>query len=317
MANKPIVVGVDGSRASARAAAVASRIATAVREECLLVHVIPDTWLADYAGQPPFGSHALLDEVVEHARERMAAALGDAVPAAALAQLDVRIGRPAAALRLAADGANAQYVVIGGKHHTAVGRVLTGSTARDVVRTLDRPLLVVGEREEPMRRILVAVDLSVASRPTVAAARRLARLCNAELRVLLVVEPVRAPLTIPFAIDEADVARRAEASFDRLQRSAAGMPSGEWVVRRGVAEDMIAEEARTWGADVVVVGSHGKGWVDRVLLGSTTERLLALLPTSVLVVPTGRRASRGTGERLPRKARAAPRAKRRSRRVAV
>jgi len=35
----------------------------------------------------------------------------------------------------------------------------------------------------------------------------------------------------------------------------------------------------------VVVGSHGKGWVDRLLLGSTTERLLDQLPASLLVVP--------------------------------
>jgi len=37
--------------------------------------------------------------------------------------------------------------------------------------------------------------------------------------------------------------------------------------------------------DLVIVGSHGKGWVDRVLLGSTTERLLNKLPCPVLVIP--------------------------------
>ena len=41
-----------------------------------------------------------------------------------------------------------------------------------------------------------------------------------------------------------------------------------------------------WGADLVVLGSHGKGWVDRMLLGSTTERLLSHLPTSMLVIPS-------------------------------
>jgi nucleotide-binding universal stress UspA family protein len=317
MANKPVVVGVDGSRASARAAAVAGRIADAAREECLLVHVVRDTWLADDVGPLLLGSRALLDEAVENARARVTEGLSDAAPASVLGRLDVRVGRPAVALRLAADEANAQYVVIGGKHHTAVGRVITGSTARDLVRTMDRPLLVVGEREEPLRRVLVAVDLSPASRPALAAARRLARLCDAELRVLHVVEPVRAPLTLPFAIDEADVARRAETAFTRLERGAAGAPRGEWVARRGVALDTLAEEARTWAADVVVVGSHGKGWVDRVLVGSTTERLLALLPTSVLVVPTGRRAARGPSGTLPRKARATPRIKRKTRGVAA
>jgi len=40
-----------------------------------------------------------------------------------------------------------------------------------------------------------------------------------------------------------------------------------------------------------VVGSHGKGWVDRLLIGSTTERLLNRLPTSLLIVPINKPAA--------------------------
>ena len=60
------------------------------------------------------------------------------------------------------------------------------------------------------------------------------------------------------------------------------------VVRRGRAAAVITSEARQWNADLVVVGSHGKGWVDRLLIGSTSERLLNVLPASVLVVPVSR-----------------------------
>jgi nucleotide-binding universal stress UspA family protein len=56
-------------------------------------------------------------------------------------------------------------------------------------------------------------------------------------------------------------------------------------VRTGVAAETIAEEAGTWHADLIVMGSHGKGWVDRVLVGSTTERLVTELPASIMVVP--------------------------------
>src|SRR5207244_9160649 len=38
-------------------------------------------------------------------------------------------------------------------------------------------------------------------------------------------------------------------------------------------------------ADLLVMGSHGKGWATRVLVGSVTERLLNHLPTSLVVVP--------------------------------
>jgi nucleotide-binding universal stress UspA family protein len=59
----------------------------------------------------------------------------------------------------------------------------------------------------------------------------------------------------------------------------------EKVARSGQVVDVIQHEAAQRGADLVVVGSHGKGWRERLLLGSVTERLLNHLPTSLLVVP--------------------------------
>jgi nucleotide-binding universal stress UspA family protein len=70
------------------------------------------------------------------------------------------------------------------------------------------------------------------------------------------------------------------------------VPPDDRVVRRGRADEEIAEEASAWHADVVVLGSHGRGWVDRLLIGSTTERLLNRLPASLLVVPINRPAQR-------------------------
>ena len=57
----------------------------------------------------------------------------------------------------------------------------------------------------------------------------------------------------------------------------------------GISPTVRAQAAK-WGADVVVLGSHGKNWVDRLLLGSTTERLIADLPSSLLVAPAARDA---------------------------
>ena len=59
----------------------------------------------------------------------------------------------------------------------------------------------------------------------------------------------------------------------------------EKVVRYGMPADRITEEAAAWEADLLVVASHGKGWLDRLLIGSVTERLLNQLPTSLLVLP--------------------------------
>jgi nucleotide-binding universal stress UspA family protein len=60
---------------------------------------------------------------------------------------------------------------------------------------------------------------------------------------------------------------------------------GELVVRLGPTVATIEQEAAAWHADLVVVGSHGKSFAQRVMLGSVTERLLNHLPTSLVVVP--------------------------------
>lgn len=64
------------------------------------------------------------------------------------------------------------------------------------------------------------------------------------------------------------------------------MPGVERIIRYGQVVEVISQEASEWHADVLVVGSHGRGWAERMLVGSVTERLLNHLPTSVLVVPT-------------------------------
>ncbi len=61
--------------------------------------------------------------------------------------------------------------------------------------------------------------------------------------------------------------------------------SVEKVVRHGTAVATISQEVTDWRADLLVVGSHGKGWAQRLLLGSVTEQLLNHLPTSLLVIP--------------------------------
>jgi nucleotide-binding universal stress UspA family protein len=55
-------------------------------------------------------------------------------------------------------------------------------------------------------------------------------------------------------------------------------------VMEGSPKDMIVEEAQDWGADLIVLGSHGYGRVRRVLLGSVASAVVAEAPCSVQVV---------------------------------
>lgn len=48
--------------------------------------------------------------------------------------------------------------------------------------------------------------------------------------------------------------------------------------------DLVADEARAWGADLVAVGTHGRRGIGRVLLGSGAEQVIRLAPVPVLAV---------------------------------
>lgn len=195
---------------------------------------------------------------------------------------------------------DAELVVVGGKHHSALGRWLGGSTSLNVARTTDVPLLVTTGPALDVRRVLAAVDLSGAAAPTLAEAKRYADLFGAELRALSVLEPLP---VIPDVTPRYDVTEYYAMSEELVQRQIWPLIRSrnvEKVVRHGMAVETIIGEATHWQADLLVVGSHGKGWAQRLLLGSVTERMLNHLPTSLLVIPTPAAATVEAG--VPREA---------------
>lgn len=281
MSWKPIVVGVDASDAAAGAAAFACRMADRADTTCQLAHATRDALVP--LDMPDIGRYR--QALVEGARNGIEQALRGRLPARALDQLTVRLGPTARVLKDIAAELRAELIVMGGKHHSALGRWFGGSTSLSMARITEVPMLVTAGAPAAIRRVLVAVDVSGAARPTLAAAERFAALFGAELRALNVVEPLP---VIPEVTLPHQTAEYYALTEELLQREvwplirAAGV---ERVTRYGLAVETILQEATDWQADLLVVGSHGKGWAERVLVGSVTERLLNQLPTSLVVVP--------------------------------
>jgi nucleotide-binding universal stress UspA family protein len=114
------------------------------------------------------------------------------------------------------------------------------------------------------------------------------------IRVLSVIQPYTPPAT-EFALAGAtldDIARQQTSDAEALTARAAerlrtaGIPV-EAAVREGDPRNSIVEEAEQWGADLIVVGSHGRTGIQRWLLGSVAEAVVAHAPCSVQVVRTG------------------------------
>jgi nucleotide-binding universal stress UspA family protein len=130
------------------------------------------------------------------------------------------------------------------------------------------------------------VDLSAAAAPTIEAARRFAALFDGEMRAVHVIEPLPMVSELPPPITSKEYADACRAQLEREAWPLVADAAGGRVVRDGVpAADAIAAEARSWDANLIVVGSHGRRGLSRWVLGSVTEQLLRHAPVSVLVVP--------------------------------
>ncbi len=293
----PVVVGVDASPEGAMAATVGWTVALRAGVPCYLLHVMREPSHLGLGARAAEEGERITQQLRESERKTVQEALAGQVPEAALEQLEVRMGNPAWVLAQVVSAHGAGLLVLGGKHHPAPVRWFGGSTVHHTVRTVDIPLLVVTPSASAFSRVLVAIDLSDASAATLDGALKFCKPFDAQLRVLHVVEPLPSIPDVGIQLDEGEHLRLAEAGAAEFIAGLSTELRLEQIVRCGAPARTVADEAAQWGADLVIVGSHGKGWVDRVLLGSTTEQLLNRLPCSVLVIPI--RSLRQTQEQSP------------------
>jgi len=293
--SQPVLVGVDASPAAAEAVRVGWTMARTLDVPCRLVHATPQAWTVPTAPHAGTEQPEQLNEAVrDAARSAVRDSLAETVPDEALHEIEVRTGRSVTVIRDCAHEMQAAMVVLGGKHHTTLGRWVGGSTAHSLVRTLDVPLFVTAHTPLPVRRIVATVDLSDAAGPTILGAERLARLFGASLHILHVVEPLPIIPDTPLQYNDDEVYRRSEEHLEQYVWPLIAHPGATRSTRRGTAVDAITAEVAERGAEVVVLGSHGKGWVDRMLIGSVTERVLSALPCSMFIVPVIGPADRHT-----------------------
>jgi nucleotide-binding universal stress UspA family protein len=150
------------------------------------------------------------------------------------------------------------------------------------------------------KRILVPVDGSATAAKGMAAAIRLAKESRARLMLLHVVEEYPAYSVPEMAIHIGDFLEVMRASGKRTlariassARRAGAKPQTTLVENYdGRVAETIADQARRWKADLIVMGTHGRRGVRRALLGSDAELVVRHSPIPVLLVPAAGRARR-------------------------
>jgi len=296
---RTVVIGTSVTGASDQVVSNGLRVARACGAKVHLVHAF-QVPLA-YGGETPYGPPLYIPEAIESRREARLRLL-----AAQAARLGIRSeeedGRTVAegpAFLVLADtaaAAGADLIVVGAAEGWDWLKKHLGSTADRVVRRASCPVLVTrGELTVPPRRVLVGLDLSPISGEALQRGLELVAGMGGgpghggSAKALLVVEVE--PLVLDTAYEAVAYARLdAEAREQLVHFIAIHCPDLLWrvtpVLRSGpsaAAEILALSDEQE--ADLIVMGTHGRRGLPRLLLGSVAERVLRNATRSVLLVP--------------------------------
>ncbi|MUL41543.1 universal stress protein [Streptomonospora sp. PA3] len=289
-ADAPVLAAVDGTEASLRALDWAVDAALLRHRRLRAVyafdwpnyHTVP-------AGIPDFSLDEFARRVVEHARDRVR----ERAPHLPV-EADFVVGDAAPILLL--EAAEAELAVIGSRGRSRINAVLLGSTGMELAATARCPVVVVPDRDpKPAAdRIVVGVDGSASAAAAAAWAFAAAAERGAALRAVAAHGPFSSgrlgsfEAPVYYGFDSAEAAAAAEEARRRLSESLAGLRERfpqvavEEAVTAGHPARVLADAAED--ADLLVVGTRGRGGFAGMLMGSVSQSVLSHSPVPVAVL---------------------------------
>ncbi len=292
-ATGPIIVGIDFTPSCLAALAEALRRGKASGAPVKPVHVIDRLVVTDLTEVLPPGPAPLESDLVEDAHRAWAefAAATDGVPAPALTVL---VAHRVHGLVRAVRDENASMLVVG-SHGERARDAGVGSVAAACVRRSPADVMLVRDGHRgAFRRVVACVDFSEHSLCALRRAGELAVADGAELRVLHVFQAPWHRLHYRAPTPEVDphfqhqyreaLERRLRAVTEQEVGAAHAAKAVYAVLDRRADRNGIVEYIDECGADLVVLGSHGRTDLLDFLLGTTAEAVLQDARASVLAV---------------------------------
>jgi universal stress protein E len=208
------------------------------------------------------------------------------LPGGSRARMHVEAGSPGETIRRVAARTRAELVVVGAAGGGRLERAILGTTAQRVLRGVSVPVLVLRRPLEDGKRLLVTTDLTELSAMVHERAldvlESIGGAADLDVRSLLVLAFDLAPPPLS-AVTLQQTATEELESFlaERRPRASPARP----LVRTGPAAQAIVAEAAEWSADLLVVGTHARHGLQRLMLGSVAEACLRDAPCNVLAIP--------------------------------
>lgn len=296
-----VLMAVDGSADGFEAVRQAGRLLSPLRDQIALYFTPPQ--VRDPHVEPRMlerARQALADAVFDEARAHL-----PAEPHMGVVTI-LGVKPPRTGVLLAAEEWKADMIVVGARGAGPMDMLLLGSVSQSVVHGSHVPVLVVRARpsrpaDQPLR-VLLACDGSPTSRQAADVLNHFTFPNGTVGRVITVIESMLVG-TVPKWLEErarsADADAMAQAwvreheadkqhQQEELTRYCSTLPTSfqtaQPIVAEGYPADQILKTITAESVDLVVVGALGKNALTRLLMGSTSQKVLDHAPCSVLVV---------------------------------
>ncbi len=187
------------------------------------------------------------------------------------------------------------FVVMATHGRSGLGRLVYGSVAAHVLNHTKVPVLLVrawqqgGSDSFAIRpRIVVPLDGSRFATSALPLARELVTALGGELLLMMAVSPPEVAMMSELAYAQFDPAAEVATATDYLDQLAAGeITAGRPTKTKalvGMPEQVVAEVARTNDATLIVMATHGRGGLGRLVMGSVADATLRQGTTPLLLV---------------------------------
>jgi len=304
-----ILFAADFSENSKAAFRAACSVAVDNESRIIVIHVVEPNWVPQdpvYYGQQSVQFHAAEPDKARH--EALKRTMREVYAPDRPLEVDYLTTEGDAALEILrmAGERGCDLIVMGTHGRTGLSRLVAGSVAIAVIRGAQCPVLALRSPEKPrdsqeIRVILHPTDFSVDSEAALRVARWLAWHHGARLVILHVAMlEVLVDGTTAADVDPRDYRDALDEVKKRVDGPDLKHPI-ETILTRGYTAPGIIETADDLGADLIVMGTHGRTGLSRLLMGSVAEQVLPKANCPVLVFKPAQRISEPTSDRPAQK----------------
>lgn len=278
---KKMLVAVDGSESGMHALRESFKLAVNEKSWITVVSVVPP-----YEGDLDMVGIGNVQHAVRNPCEK---ALSEAAAVAkaerALIKTVCEEGVPYERIIDLAEAENCELIVMGRRGASRLERALIGSVSARVIGYSQKDVLIIPlNAAVDWKNILVATDGSKYSKAATERAIDFAEAYRGSLKIASIVDvPPEFYGEAPQAVD--DMIKRAHGYADEAKQLAESRGiKAESLVREGEAAEVIISLAKKQEINTIVMGSHGRTGLRRLLMGSVTEKVIGHSPCPVLVV---------------------------------